>query len=183
MDFIYIGDIVNTHGIKGEVRILSDFKYKECVFLKSTNLYIGSNKEKMVINSYRKHEMFDLITFDGINNINDVLIDKGDKVYIKRDEISINGYYNEDLIGMDVYGNDLYVGKVFDIVNNGIYDIFVIKNNDVKNFIPNVSEFILQIDLENHRIDINVIDGLINENWYFNIVSKNVWWFFKWVYN
>lgn len=164
MDFIYIGDIVNTHGIKGEVRILSDFKYKDFIFLKDNNLYVGNNKEKLVINSYRKHKMFDLVTFSGINDINDVLIYKGDKVYINRNEVTIDGYYNEDLIDLDVYGNDLYVGKVTDIVNNGIYDILVIDKDSIKNLVPNIPEFVLNIDLENHRIDINVIKGLINEN-------------------
>lgn len=171
MDYIYIGDIVNTHGIKGEVRILSNFKFKDSVFIKNSNLYVGNEKEKLVINSYRKHKMFDLITFNDINNINDVLIYKGDKVYINRDEIVIDGYLNEDLIGLDVYGNDKYLGKVDSIVNNGIYDIFVIKNASIKNLVPNISEFVLNIDLKNHRIDINVIEGLINENWYTNIVS------------
>lgn len=164
MDYIYIGDIVNTHGIKGEVRILSNFKFKDSVFIKNSNLYVGNEKEKLVINSYRKHKMFDLITFNDINNINDVLIYKGDKVYINRDEIVIDGYLNEDLIGLDVYGNDKYLGKVDSIVNNGIYDIFVIKNASIKNLVPNISEFVLNIDLKNHRIDINVIEGLINEN-------------------
>ena len=164
MDYIYIGDLVNTHGIKGEVRILSDFKYKSSVFVKNNNLYIGRKKDKLVINSYRKHKMFDLVTFDGINDINDVLIYKGDKVYINRDEIKVDGYYNEDLIGLDVYGNSKYVGKVVDIVNNGIYDILVIVNGSVKNLVPNISEFIVDISLENHKIDINIIEGLINED-------------------
>lgn len=164
MNFVYIGNIVNTHGIKGEVRILSDFKYKDSVFVKNINLYIGKQKTRLLINSYRKHKMFDLVTFDGINDINDVLKYKGEKVYINRDEISINGYLNEDLYGLDVYGDDCYIGKVSDIINNGIYDIFVIKNNNVKNLVPNISEFVLKIDLENHRIDINIIDGLINED-------------------
>lgn len=164
MDYIYIGDLVNTHGIKGEVRILSNFKYKSNVFVKGNNLYVGKNKEKLVVNSYRKHKMFDLVTFLGISDINDVLIYKGDKVYINRDEVVIDGYYNEDLIGLDVYGNEKYVGKVIDIVNNGIYDILVIDNNSIKSLVPNISEFVLNVSLENHRIDINIIEGLINEN-------------------
>ena len=39
MDYIYIGKIVNTHGIKGEVRILSDFKYKDRIFKNGFNMY------------------------------------------------------------------------------------------------------------------------------------------------
>ena len=50
MKYIIIGKIVNTHGIKGELRILSDFKYKDKIFKKGFPLYIGHTKEKEIIN-------------------------------------------------------------------------------------------------------------------------------------
>lgn len=65
MDYIKIGKIVNTHGIKGEVRLLSKFPYKDKVFVKDMNIYIDK-KYKEVINSYRKHKNFDMITFSRI---------------------------------------------------------------------------------------------------------------------
>lgn len=164
MEFIYIGDIVNTHGIKGEVKILSDIKYKDLIFSKNNNLYVGKNKEKLIINSYRKHKNFDMVTFDGITNINDVLIYKSEKVYINRNEINIDGYFKEDLIGLNVYSSNKYVGEVVDIVSNGIYDIFVIYNNSVKNLVPNIDEFVSNIDIENKIIYINSIEGLLNED-------------------
>ena len=52
MKYIIIGKIVNTHGIKGELRILSDFKYKDKIFKKGFPLYIGYTKEKEIINTY-----------------------------------------------------------------------------------------------------------------------------------
>lgn len=164
MNYIYIGDIVNTHGIKGEVKILSHFKYKSSVFIKGTSLYVGSLKKKLVINSYRKHKVFDMVTFVGIDDINDVLEYKGEPVYIDKNEVHIDGILNEDLLDMDVYGNDSFVGNVTDILNNGVYDILVVENNSHKSLIPNISEFVLNIDVNNRRIDINVIEGLINEN-------------------
>lgn len=160
MNYIYIGDIVNTHGIKGEVKIISHFKYKKNVFIKGTSLYIGKNKIKQIINSYRKHKVFDMVTFLGINDINDVLKYKGESVYIDKNEIKIDGILNEDIIDMDVYGNDTYIGSVKDILNNGVYDILVVG----KSLIPNIPEFVQNIDVDNKRIDINVIEGLINEN-------------------
>ena len=89
MDYVYIGKIVNTHGIKGEIRLLSDFKYKDRVFKKGFNIYIGKDKINKVINSYRYHKVFDMITLEGINNINDVLIYKGKNVFVKRDDIKL----------------------------------------------------------------------------------------------
>ena len=164
MNYIYIGDIVNTHGIKGEVKILSHFKYKSNVFIKGTPIYIGKNKEKQVINSYRKHKIFDMITLVGFDDINEVLKFKGEPVYIDKNEIKIDGILNEDLIDMDVYNDESFIGKVTDILNNGVYDILVIENDKNKNLVPNIDEFIKNIDLENKKIQINRIEGLINEN-------------------
>ena len=65
---------------------------------------------------------------------------------------------------MSVYGNNTFIGKVTDILNNGVYDILVISSDGVKNMIPNIDEFILNIDIVNKRIDVNLIDGLLNEN-------------------
>ena len=164
MNYIYIGDIVNTHGIKGEVKIISHFKFKSSVFIKGTSLYVGRGHERLVINSYRHHKIFDMVTFVGIDDINDVLKYKGESVYIDRNEITIDGILNEDLISMDVYGDDSFLGRVTDILNNGVYDILVIDNNGVKSMVPNIDEFVLSIDVSSRRININMIEGLINEN-------------------
>lgn len=164
MNYIYIGDIVNTHGIKGEVKIISNFKYKNLVFNKGTSIYIGDSKEKEIINSYRKHKIFDMITLVGINDINEILKYKGKPIYIDKNEVKIDGILNEELIDMNVYENNSFIGKVTDILNNGIYDILVIEKEKNKNLIPNIDEFIKKIDLDNKRIDINMIEGLIHEN-------------------
>ena len=164
MNYIYIGDIVNTHGLKGEVKILSHFKFKSCVFIKGTFLYVGDNKIKLEINSYRKHKIFDMVTFVGIDNIDEVLKYKGEAVYIDKNEVKIDGILNEDLIDMEVFGNGDFVGHVTGILNNGLYDILVVENNNCKSLVPNISEFVLNIDVDSKRIDINVIEGLINEN-------------------
>ena len=161
MELIYIGKIVNTHGLKGEMRIISDFKYKNEVFKINNKIFVNDNE--YTINSYRKHKIFDMVTFKGINNINDVLIYKGEFVYINKEEIKIDGYYDEDLIGLDVYSNDKYIGKVSNILKGIKNDNLVVENNN-RSLIPNISEFIEKIDLENKKIYIKEIEGLINEN-------------------
>ena len=163
MNYIYIGDIVNTHGIKGEVRVLSKFKYKEAVFKKNIDVYVGKNKDKLTINTYRYHKIFDMLTFYGIDNINDVLKYKGLKLYAKKEDIKINGYFDEDLIGLDAYVKEKNIGKVTNIMKNGTQDILVIEGKK-RNLIPNVDAFIKKIDIKENKIHINEIEGLINEN-------------------
>ena len=164
MDFIYLGKIVNTHGIKGEVRILSDFRYKENVFKHGFKVYIGINKIEKIINTYRVHKNYDMITFEGINNINDVLEYKGEKVYIKRSELNIDGILDEDLIDMSVYSNNNFKGIVKELLKSKAHDILSIENEEHKYLIPYIPEFIENIDLNNKRIDIKEIGGLFDEN-------------------
>ena len=162
VNYIYIGDIVNTHGIKGEVKIISHFKYKKNVFIKGTSLYIGDAKTKLIINSYRHHKVFDMVTFVGIDDINDVLRFKGESVYIDRNDVN-DCILNEDIIDMEVYNDNSFIGHVTDILNNGVYDILVVCGKK-KNLIPNINEFVKNIDVKSRRIDINVIEGLLNED-------------------
>ena len=161
--YIYIGEIVNTHGIKGEVRILSDFDYKKQVFKKGNNIYIGKNKEKLEIASYRVHKNFDMVTFKSITDINDVLGYKGELVYINRDEIKIDGLIDQDYVGLKVVGNT-ELGTVSGVVKNKNQKLLVINNNDKHYYIPMVEEFINKVDLDNKTITINEIPGLIDED-------------------
>ena len=161
MNLIYIGKLVNTHGLKGEVKLISDFKFKTDVFKINNNIYI--NDIKYTIKSYRKHKMFDMITLDGIDDIEKALELKGNLVYINKEEYTFNGYLNEDLIGLDVYDNDTLKGKVTDIYKTNNSELLVIEGNK-KHMVPNIDVFINKVDLENKKIFINYIKGLDNED-------------------
>ena len=71
MNLIYIGKLVNTHGIKGEVRIISNFKYKDIIFKKDNIVYINNIEYKIL--SYRVHKMYDMLMLENINSIDDAL--------------------------------------------------------------------------------------------------------------
>ena len=150
MKYIFIGRIVNTHALKGEVRILSDFEFKDRIFKENTLLYIGENKDKEIIETYRKHKQFDMIKFKGIDYINDVLKYKGSKVYIdesilnlKDDEILIS-----ELINMDVYNDNKYVGKITEYRSDNGNNMLRVNNK----LIPYNKDFITKIDKENKSI-------------------------------
>lgn len=165
MNYLYLGDIVNTHGIKGEVRILSDFKYKLDVFKVGNYLYVGPYKDKLEITSYRVHKNYDMVTFKGINDINDVLKYKSKKVYIIREEYNFEGILDEDVLGLTVYAKDKKIGVVDDIMKSHAHKILDIVNENNKHiFVPFIDEFILDIDLDNKKIYIEEIKGLLNEN-------------------
>lgn len=164
MDFVYIGDLVNTHGIKGEVRLICDFKYKDKIFIPGFSIYIGKKKEKLIIKTHRIHKNYDMLTFEGIDDINDCLIYKGELVYINRNDLKDIDYLDDDLVGMSVSDGDKILGNVKYLVNNKKYNILVIEYNNKEYFIPNIEEFVKNVDLDKKQIIINNIKGLIDEN-------------------
>lgn len=155
MEYLNIGKIVNTHGIKGEVRILSSFSDKS-IFKPGNILYI--NNDALEITSYRVHKNYDMVTFKDINDINEVLKYKGMDVLIKRDDI--DNFIIEDLIGYDVY-TDKLVGKIDRLIANIKYVILVLDNGSM---IPYIDNFIEKVDNDNKIVYVKEIEGLINEN-------------------
>ncbi len=156
---LYIGNLVNTHGIKGEVKIISNFKYKEVIFKKGSNIYINDIKYK--INSYRHHKNFDMVTLESINDINKAIPLKGSRVYIDKKEFTFPGVLNEDLYGKKVYDKDKYIGVLEDIKQNMNQELLVIKNEDKTYLIPYVDEFVKDI---NDDIHLDLIKGFLNED-------------------
>ena len=137
MKEVCIGQIVNTHGLKGELRIISSFPYKKMVFQPGFKIYVGNRRECCVINSYRQHKIYDMVTFEGIDSIDSAIAYKGDYVYIQREDLKIDGYISEDIIGFDVYHDENKIGKINSIVNNGAHDILVMNTtNEKKVMIP-----------------------------------------------
>ncbi len=160
-NLVYIGKIVNTHGLKGEIRIISDFKFKKEVFKIGNVVYIDN--KKYIISSYRQHKQYEMITLIGIETIELAENFKGLNLYIDRNDYKFDGYLNEDIIGLDVYDNDAFKGKVVDILKSSKYEILVI-DGIKKHLVPNIPKFVKEIDLENKKIYIEYIRGLDNED-------------------
>lgn len=161
MDLVYIGKIVNTHGLKGELRILSTFSYKDLVFKIGNELYVDNKSYK--INSYRVHKNYDMVTFLGFNDINEVLFLKGLDVYIDR-KILGDKILLDDLINFKVISKKGDRGIVNDYVKGGKYDYISVLYNKKTYLIPYIDEFIASIDTFKKEVVINEIEGLIDEN-------------------
>ena len=113
MNKIVLGKYVNTHGIKGEIRIKSDFKYKDRVFQVGNEIILDKT---YTITSHRVHKDYDMVTLKGINSINDIISLKGSLVYIDRDKYLDNlEYTDDDLIGFKVLCNNELIGNISDI--------------------------------------------------------------------
>ena len=161
MKYVLIGRLVNTHGLKGEVRILSDFKYKDKVFVPGMKIYIGKDKVCEEINSYRHHKVFEMITMVGYSDIDQVLKYKGDYVFVNKEDIKLgkNEYLNEDIIGLDVHVGDRLLGKVKRIENHNGNEILVVIS-EKEYLIPYNFDIIVSVSLEKKEIIVKDIPGL-----------------------
>ena len=153
MSKIILGKYVNTHGIKGEIRMKSNFKYKEKVFIVGNPIIID-NKE-YEINSYRVHKGYDMVTLKGIDDINKIPFSKNILVYIEKEKyLSKNDYLDSDLIGFIVYNSKL---------EKKVLDICYLNNNKKllkteNGYIP--FELIKNIDFNNKKIQVEEVSGL-----------------------
>ncbi|MBQ9834533.1 MAG: 16S rRNA processing protein RimM [Bacilli bacterium] len=152
-EYLYFGKIVSTHGIKGEIRIKSNFERKEEVLIPNFNIYIGKDYYPYQIISYRHHKDFEMVTLEGINDINEALKLKSLPVYIKRADLNINkdDYVVEELILCTIMENNEKLGVIKEIIYNNGNDLLLVEG--IKKFyIPLKGNYIEKVDLENNIV-------------------------------
>ncbi len=161
-----MGKIVNTHGVRGEVKVypysddlekFEDFEY----------FYIeGEDKKKFEIESTRVHKNMVLVKFKGYEDINKVLNLLNKNVYMERKDVEDDGegHYIVDLIGCEIFDDQgAFVGHLKDVLQTSAQDLYEIKKkSDGKVFyLPVVDEFVKSIDIKNRKIVIHIIEGMI----------------------
>ena len=160
MDKVYIGKIVSTHGIKGEIRILSDFPFKDKVFVVGNKLIVDDREYE--IKSYSVHKNFDMVTLDDYHDINEVLFLMKKSVYFDKDSLNLSDseVLDEELITYEVLTNDGKKGIIKEIfmasANNKIIRVML----DKEYLIPVNSPMLEKIDKKNKCIVINIIEGM-----------------------
>lgn len=159
-----IGKIVNTHGVKGEVRVLpSTDDVKRFGKLKEVKVE-NRTMTAYEIETVRYHKNFVLLKFKGIDTMNEaellknslLKIDRKDALPLKKDE-----YYQCDLYGLRVVtdtGRDL--GKLTDILMTGSNDVYVVRNEEKEILIPAIKQCILKVDLEAGEMLVHLLEGL-----------------------
>ena len=156
-----IGKIINTHGIKGELKV-EPYTFDNKRFSKLKSVYVGNDLKEFLIKKVRVNN-FVYITFEEFENINDVLNLKGLEIYIKdedRLDLEEDQYYISDIIGKKVYDTeDNYIGILKNVLEYPANDVFIIESDDKSIYqIPAVKEFIKKID---SIITIKLIEGMI----------------------
>lgn len=160
MEYLYVGKLVNTHGIKGEVRLLSNFRHKDKVFVKGFRVYIGKDKKEYEIETYRVHKNFDMLVFKDNHDINLIEHLKGSFVYINKNDLKLeeNEFLAIELIGFSVIINDKKEGIIKEVLDTPANEVLVLDNNIM---IPYVKAFIKNVDVENKKVYVNNVKGLL----------------------
>lgn len=162
-----IGQIVNTFGIKGMVKVkpfTDDIKrFDE---LKTVYVEKNSNQIEYEIEEVKYHKDMVLIKFKGIDKVEQAEILRNSYLTISRDSVEKleeGRYYIVDLLGLDVYTDEeILLGTLDDIFNTGSNDIYVVKDKQGKQILlPAIQDVIKQIDIENKKIIVHLLPGLI----------------------
>lgn len=164
-----VGKIVNTHGLRGEVRVLSQTDFPERRFQKGSELAIFRKGDKegtpVIVSSHRVHKSFDLLTFEGYPSINDVEPFKGAMLKVHADhlgELEEGEFYLHELIGCEVNTTTgEMIGKVTEVLQPGANDVWVVKGNGKEHYIPYIDDVVKSVDVQSKQIIIEPMDGLL----------------------
>ena len=166
-DFLEIGQIVNSYGIKGFFKVVP-FTDDITRFDDLRYIYIEKNKklEKKEIEEVKYHKNLVLLKIKGIDDINDteqykncyLKIDRKDAVQLPEDT-----YFIKDLMGIEVYTKEgELLGNIVDIFPTGSNDVYVVKDELGKQILlPAIGEVIDSVDVEARKIIVKLIPGLI----------------------
>ena len=162
-----IGQIVNTFGIKGMVKV-KPFTDDIRRFDKLKTVYVekNGNQTEYEIEEVKYHKDMVLIKFKSIDKIEQAEQLRNAYLTISRDsveELEEGRYYIVDLLGLEVYTDEqVLLGILDDIFNTGSNDIYVVKDKQGKQILlPAIQDVIKQIDIENQKIIVHLLPGLI----------------------
>ena len=167
MEYIEIGQIVNTNGLKGIVKV-NPFTDDINVFEQIKYVYIDFKNElkKVKIQQVRYNKNQVLLKLEGIDSIEEA--DKYRTCYIKtekkkQEDLGEDTYYIVDLIGLTVFSTEgENLGIIDDVFPTGSNDVYVVKDNLGKQIlIPAIADVVKEVDLKNKKMIVNLIPGLL----------------------
>ncbi|MCK8098149.1 ribosome maturation factor RimM [Bacillus sp. 2CMS4F] len=167
-----VGKIVNTHGIKGEVRVISKTDFAEERYKPGNTLYLFMDGRQepieVTVNTYRLHKQFHLLQFKERQSLNEVEELKNAIIKVPEEdlgELNEGEFYFHEIIGCEVFTEEgELIGKVKEILTPGANDVWVIGRKGKKDaLIPYIESVVKQIDINEKKIEIQLMEGLIDE--------------------
>ncbi len=165
--FLEVGKIVSTKGLKGEtvIECWCDSPEFLCSFEK---LYVEQGKQELVVLKSRVHKSTAVLLFQGIDSIEKADLYRGKVLYINRDDVQLeNGrYFIQDLLGLEVFDVDTNkkYGIITEVFKTGANDVYQISDDKQNNYlIPVIHEVVIDIDIKNSKIFIRPLRGIFDE--------------------
>ena len=156
LQFIEAGEIVTTHGIRGEVKVLPWIDSPEdlCDF---DRCRIEGREYK--IESCRVQKTCNLVKLEGIDTMEEAQAMRGKTIELYREDIDDEVIFAAELIGMNVFCDGEQIGKITDVLDYPGNMVYVVKGH-YEYMIPAVSAFVLDTDMEKNEMQVRVIEGM-----------------------
>lgn len=156
LQFLEAGEIVTTHGIRGEVKVLPWADSPE--FLLGFNRVVIDAKEYKV-QQCRVQKSCDLLKLAGVDTMEDAQQFRGKIVQVYRDDAPEGLIFAAELEGIQVYAEDCLLGELTEVLDYPGNKVYVVKGEH-EYMIPAVKAYILSTDLEANRMDVQLIEGM-----------------------
>ena len=169
MEYVSLGIIKDSFGLDGTMKIFSTttnqakrYKANSKVFLYNPQT---DERRELTVSSFRKNGPFDFLKVIEINTPEEVKLLKGQEIHAKKDDIELEKgqYYYADLVGCEVYDQDNnLLGKVKEVEEfPAQLTLRVARAKSKDFFVPFIEQFIKTVDIENKRILIEKIEGML----------------------
>ena len=165
-DMFIVGKIVNTHGVKGELRIMPSTDDPKR-FSKFKKMYVERKSvEEYEIESVRYHKNFVLIKFKGIDDMTSAELFKGALLKINREDgapLAKDEYYISDLFGLKVYTEEeRYLGEIVDVIYTGSNDVYAVRKEDRAKdlLLPAIKQVIKEVNMLERKMTVALLEGL-----------------------
>ncbi len=166
MQLIEIGEIVNTHGVRGEIK-LNPWTDSLDALTDIITFYLkdGDAAVALYAESVRIHKNCAIIKLEGVDDMKTAETFRGRTLFVKKDENLPEGrYYIADLIGLTVVTGDGALGKVTDVFQTGANDVYEVRCEDGKKaYLPAIKEVIQEINIKEGYMKVVIPDGLLDE--------------------
>ncbi|MWV43580.1 ribosome maturation factor RimM [Paenibacillus sp. HJL G12] len=165
-----VGKIVNTHGIKGEIKVLPHTDFPEIRFAKDSELLIvpadGKAPLPVTVQSSRFHKNMYIVKLEGYEHINEVEKFKGSMLKVTQDdlvELPDDEYYFHQIVGCHVVTDeDKDLGVITEILTPGANDVWVVKSSDGKSIlIPYIDDVVLDVNVKDKKVRVHLMEGLL----------------------